>query len=498
MSASGYSKSSMSDSWTPPPFDPEEAISFIEEQRKIILEEEGANTAQEYLLNLLEHLDPTETAVRDNRGFEGDLDFSILEKCNFKGITVIELLPSKATSIVGLPNGLKKLSVPDNYLIEMPELPDSILEVDLQKNALRTVGPLPAGLKELNVSKNHIDTLENLPASLEVLKCNDNSLRVLNLAGIEKLRILHCSGNPHLVIEGLPDTLVDFQMDNDVGTQIQNATSSDGKRDDPESKANYSECLYAYFELKRRYEHGVLRVKRSVYAAANSKKAAKVKIADLKPKCIECARPVGTVFKKDGRNYIARCGDSNNPCSLDIELFTGEYTRIADMLNYYERLTEVIKEQIMIDKLKVLFNYITEKEGVELFKTNLDFYTEEKTHMTTLKKEYDELYFDEERQDKVDVKLRKIQDIQQRIKALFEKAAAETSESIITDAMTIYVEELIPEIENLQLIKYDTRELLVDEETGVAELFQVPWRIQDIEYTFGEYPRVVKFRMKGY
>jgi hypothetical protein len=240
-----------------------------------------------------------------------------------------------------------------------------------------------------------------------------------------------------------------------------------------------------------------LRTKRSVYAAAKSKKAARVKIADLKPKCIECGRPVGTVFKKDGRNYIARCGDSKNPCSLDIDLFTGEYTQIADMLSYYERLTEIIKEKIMLDKLKVLFHHITEKEGVELFKTNLDLYTEEKMHMTSLKKEYDDLYFDEERQDKVEDKLRKIQDIHQRIKALFDKASAEASETIVADAMTIYVEELMPEIENLQLIKYDTRELLVDTEKGSAELFQVPWRIQDIEYTFGEYPRVIKFRMKG-
>lgn len=497
MSASDSTTRSMSDSWTPPPFNPEEAITFIEEQRKNILEKEGENTGQDDLLNLLEHLDPSETVILDNRGFEGDLDFSILEKCNFKGITSIELVPSKVTSIIGLPNGLKKLAVPDNYLIEIPDLPDSLVDLDVNKNAIRNVGPLPAGLKELNVSKNHIDTLENLPATLEVLKCNDNTLHLLNLAGIENLRVLHCSGNPRLVIEGLPDTLVDFQMDNDVGTQIQKATNSDEKRDNPESKANYLECLYSYFELKKRYEDGVLFSKRSVYAAAKSKKSARIKIADLKPKCIECARPVGTVFKKNGRNYIAHCGDSKNPCSLDIELFTGEYTEITNMLGYYERLTEIIKQEIMIDKLKVLFHHITEKEGVELFKTSIDFYTEEKMHMTTLKKEYDDLYFNEERKEKVETKLRKIQDIQQRIKAIFEKASAEANESFVMDAMTIYVEELMPEIENLQIIKYDTRELLVDETKG-AELFQVPWRIQDIEYTFGEYPRVVKFRMKGY
>ena len=150
----------------------------------------------------------------------------------------------------------------------------------------------------------------------------------------------------------------------------------------------------------------------------------------------------------------------------------------------------------MIDKLKVLFHHVTEKEGVELFKTSLDFYTEEKVHMTTLKKEYDDLYFNEERNEKIDSKLKKIKEIQERIKVLFDKAVEEASESIVTDAMTIYIKDLIPEMENLQIIKYDTREILVDEFTNVATLFQVPWRVQQIEYTFGEYPRVVKFRMK--
>ena len=114
-------------------------------------------------------------------------------------------------------------------------------------------------------------------------------------------------------------------------------------------------------------------------------------------------------------------------------------------------------------------------------------------HLTTLKKEYDALYFSDERNEKVDVKLKKIKEIQERIGELFSKAA--DNQDIIRDGMTVYIEELIPEMENLQFIKYDTRELLVDEKT--AELYQTPGRIQQLEYTFGEYPRVIKFRLKS-
>ena len=478
------------------------SISFIDEDRQQVLEGASeapadANSGQDALLTLLEHLDPNATIIDDKEGFEGDIDFSILEKCNFKGITTIILSPAKVTSITGIPDGVKKVIFAENYLVEIPQLPDSIIEVDIQKNAIKAVGPLPAGLKELNISDNQIETLENLPASLEVLMCSSNNLRVLDLAGIENLRVLHCSNNPRLIIESLPDTLVDFQMDNDVATQIKRASVEESEdregESDAGSKADYSECLYTYFELKKRYEDDVLKKKRAAFASAKNKKAARVKIADLKPKCIECFRPVGTIFAKQDRRYIARCGDSKHPCSLDIQLFSGEYSEISGMLEYYQRLTEIIKQEIMVDKLDVLFHYVSERDGVELFKSKLDFYTKENMHLTTLKKEYDALYFSDERKDKVDVKLKKIKEIQERIGELFSKAA--DNQDVIRDAMTVYIEELIPEMENLQFIKYDTRELLVDEKT--AELYQTPWRIQQLEYTFGEYPRVIKFRLKS-
>ena len=62
--------------------------------------------------------------------------------------------------------------------------------------------------------------------------------------------------------------------------------------------------------------------------------------------------------------------------------------------------------------------------------------------------------------------------------------------------MTIYVQELIPEIENLQNIQYDSRELI--EFGSHYKLLQTPYRIQNLEYTFGEFPKVLKFRVKSH
>jgi len=469
-------------------------MSFIDQQRKTIIEEN--NTAQEDFLNILEHLNPAASEITVREPLSGDLDLDILKKCNFTNITSLVFSAGNLTSIKNIPEGITRLVCAENYLIDLSLLPKSLVELDVHHNAIKSIVQFPEYLKELNLSENQLYTIENLPAGLEVLRCSNNQLHILNLSGIENLRVLHCSNNPRLIIENYPDTLQDVDMENDVATQIKRVREeiNDNRRqeDSCESRANYTECLYTYFELKQSYQNAVLKTRRSVFRASPSKKIARKKLADLKPKCIECSRPVGTIFKNDGRTYIAKCGDTDKPCSLDIQLFAGEYDTVISMLEYYQRLIEMIKQQIVVDKVEVLFNYVSEKEGVEIFKNNIDFYTKEKVHLTTLQKEYENLYFSDEREEKVQLKIKKIKEIQERIKELYQKSLEDPQ--IIQDAMRVYVQELAPEMENLQNIQYDSRELIPIEKQ--YKLYQTPYRIQNLEYTFGEFPKVIKFRVK--
>jgi hypothetical protein len=133
---------------------------------------------------------------------------------------------------------------------------------------------------------------------------------------------------------------------------------------------------------------------------------------------------------------------------------------------------------------------MSEKSGVDVFKGTLDLYTQDNVHYTALKKEYDSLYFDEELEEKISQKRQKIAKIQDRIGELLKTYSQET----LKDAMAVYIRELNPEIQNEATLRYPTREMLVSEKS--AELFQMSWRLQQIEYTFGEYPRVVHYKTK--
>jgi hypothetical protein len=459
-------------------------------------QEDTENTAQSDFLDILEHLEPTASVIDVRIPLMGALDCSVLSKCNFTGITALLFASGGITSIKGIPEGVTKVICGENKLTDIPaELPDSLVELDLHENMIGEVreGTLPQGLKDINLCDNRINSLADLPKDLEILRCENNRMKVLNLTGIIGLRILKCGSNPLLVIEGVPDTLEEFDSDTDIVVEIRGKER--GEHEEIEQKANYNEALYTFFEMKREYENRVFLAKRDIFRESKTKKEARMKIKMLKPKCSYCERPVGSIFKTEGRKFIARCGDSEHPCPFQIELFGGEYNKIESMMESYQRTVEFTKQSIIEDKLNVLYQYLNEKDAVDFFKDNLDYYTKQSVHLESLTDEYIDLYFNPETEEKILVKRKKIADIQDKMGELIREVKATENLEIMKDISTIYERELVPEINNLSLIQWQTREINENPFTGQFELFQLPYRMAQLEYTFGEYPRVIHYRI---
>ena len=472
-------------------------MSLLDEQRTQILEE--SNTGQAEFFDILEHLSPRTTDIDIRQALSGDIDGEVLEKCSFSGITSIVFARGNITSLQNIPGGVTKIICAENYLEAIPiGLPASVVELDLRKNAIRRADTIkwPRDLRELSLSDNPLTVLADLPEGLEVLRIENCRLKVLRLDGLTKLRVLHCSGNPGLIIENVPESLEDFQSDNDVLTEIGKLREEGSDKESaPEKRADYQESLRTYFELKSKYNDKALKIRRDIYRAAKTKKEGRMKLKMLRPKCVYCDRPVGSIFENKERSFIARCGDRAHPCAFHIELFGGEYENVSEMMGEYQYYMEISKESIITTKLDVLFKYISEKGGVDLFKDALDYYTKDNVHYTSLKKEYDALYFDEEHADKLLHKRQKIAKICDRIGELMKVYRGNDEQETLNDAMTVYISELLPEIQNEATMKYPTREI-IQEETGPAILFQRTWRPHQLEYTFGEYPRVVHFVVK--
>ena len=71
---------------------------------------------------------------------------------------------------------------------------------------------------------------------------------------------------------------------------------------------------------------------------------------------------------------MAICGDTQNPCKLKIEIFSGNFGSNIDLLYKFKEHVDELKDDIIREKLDNLFNYKNEEKSVAIFKKKLEEY----------------------------------------------------------------------------------------------------------------------------
>lgn len=139
---------------------------------------------------------------------------------------------------------------------------------------------------------------------------------------------------------------------------------------------SFNEALNNYYQFKTLYETTYNKEKRDII---NNKKISwnekRSEFQKLKKKCINCKRPVGTIFSRnfndDGYSGFttlsAVCGDRVKPCKLNINL---KIDKVDSLENNIKLLDDSIKEDkniIIQKKNELLFGYITDKTAIDTF-----------------------------------------------------------------------------------------------------------------------------------
>ena len=139
---------------------------------------------------------------------------------------------------------------------------------------------------------------------------------------------------------------------------------------------SFNEALNNYYEFKTLYETSFSKEKRDII---NNKKLSwnekRSNFQKLKPKCINCKRPVGTVFSRKfvtdntggHKMLLAVCGDRVTPCPLNINI---KLDLVNSLENNIKELDNSIKEDknvIIQKKNELLFGYITTERAVNIF-----------------------------------------------------------------------------------------------------------------------------------
>lgn len=490
-------------------------MSIIDSEREQIIREN--NTAQEELEGILSRLNPTTKQLVFSTPMHGDIDFAILARLGFRNIEIIRLAEGEITSIANLPQSLRILKCSNQLLLSLFDLPVFLEELDCDYNYLREFsGKNVKNLKKLMISHNRLENLDELPSTLEELYCTNNKLKLLNLEELNNLKVLHVSENTALVIENVPTGIVDFQSDNSPfavikynGVQEPGSDTNIGKMNHirAETKIDYVDALNTYFKLKRSYEEGIMKVKRDAFRSAKTKSAGKRQVAMIKPKCINCKRPVGTIFEHKDEKYTAICGDtdSNTKCNLNIQLYRGSFSDEELMLYLFKQDVDISKEKIVRQKLDTLFNYVNEREAAVFFKKELENYNLESTIYNEITESFNEKYYSRSKNELIHEKMGKINSLLAQYNSIIEdyKKNMENIE-LLRDAIRLHIRVITPEMENLRRLKHELTEMdvkinIIGAKTYdiTSTLVQRKVSLVNADITLNEPPRVVKYSKKS-
>jgi len=258
----------------------------------------------------------------------------------------------------------------------------------------------------------------------------------------------------------------------------------------------FNEAVKKYYRLKNDYEESFQNQKKQILAMnALSLKEKRIEYRKLKKKCINCKRPVGTIFntKVEGdsdyvakdRHLIALCGDRNDPCPLNIDINLAATTSLQDFLSNIEKELNNYKNQVIRDKNDLLFGYITSAQAVEKF-DEVKNYIKDSTELFDLYFEfYNNIVDNPKKKEEYQLLLTGFYENVDSFKSMIEEFEGSGITQYVIEAVELYKNEILPKSEEIMEKTYAYSGVDYNEDDKTYHLDQKKHTIQQFEIDYG-------------
>jgi hypothetical protein len=227
------------------------------------------------------------------------------------------------------------------------------------------------------------------------------------------------------------------------------------------SEPDFTQALNTYYNLKSEYESNNNKMKKKIIAnKMTSWKEKHKEFRKLKYKCINCNRPVGTIFnisfQKDDNSRIAKamCGDRTNPCPLNIELSLGSTRNMTHELHEEETKIREIRNEIIRDKNDLLFGYMSAPDAVAKFDKIKEQLNEATSSYEIVLSLYTSIVDNQTIKGLVDKLLLDIHSDTKLIEEYVVKYEREQNTDFINDLVTLYITQLSTKVQELRRLTY--------------------------------------------
>ena len=255
-------------------------------------------------------------------------------------------------------------------------------------------------------------------------------------------------------------------------------------------------ALNTYYSLKSEYEDNIDKLKKKIMGNKTlSWKEKHKEYRKMKPKCINCNRPVGTIFdirfQKDIESRIAKamCGDRTNPCALNIELNLGMIMNIEDELHDSETKIREIRREIIKDKNDLLFGYVSAPDAIAKFDKIKERMADANASYEIILNTYMSIVDNKEVKEKINKLLLDTYADIQSTHELVNKYEREQNVDFINDLVTMYITRLTPKLVQLRQLLYPYS--AVEKKDNTCVLIQRKMETSEMELDMATNPQGV-------
>jgi hypothetical protein len=264
-----------------------------------------------------------------------------------------------------------------------------------------------------------------------------------------------------------------------------------------ESLPDVKDALNEYFKLKNKYETQIaIHKTKIINKNFLSKKEKKIEYNKIKPKCILCKRPGGTLFTtlyfpdsdntESYRELKAVCGIIADPCNLNIRIHLAKQEMLPEVLDNIQKEIKEATSEIIQNKNKLLFGYAKTEDVLSTFETVKEYIE----NLTTIYQQYlerhneivDNIAMITELREATTNSYTLIQEIKRCIVRMNETGNLHFA----TEAVEIYKNSLTPLLKTIQRLKYNETFVWFNEYTNDFNLIQNRYSIDTLLFTSRE------------
>jgi hypothetical protein len=265
------------------------------------------------------------------------------------------------------------------------------------------------------------------------------------------------------------------------------------------------DAIAIFYKLKGRYDKEGDKIKQKIINRDDLTMAEKRDLFQTqKRKCINCKRPVGTIFKTTKDEMVALCGaqqrsdggdGENVPCNLDIKIIKGDVVQLPNYVSELKKTHEKLITAIMKVKYNLLFKYANEEETVSDFEKSKDEFDKNATLYDLYKTKLIQITSLLEKRERISVTDLQLTEFVKETKDFVEESVQTGNVQLIKDVVELYITRIMDVLRENRELKYSYQGI---EETDAGEfkLVQVPVTMEDTEMVIGKGFKVDRLVLK--